>query len=77
LIFVDYEFEFWVCAFGVRITISIDGEKCPLIKNYYDLVKLMNLCYTISFDGGIRSLKVVYRDQNHGCHENHKGFGIG
>jgi hypothetical protein len=68
-IFVDCEFEFWVCAFDARITISIDGEKCPLIKNSYDLVKLMNLCWAISFDGGIRSLEVVYRDQNHGCDE--------
>ncbi len=68
-IFVNCEYEFWVCAFGVRITISIDGEQCPLIENSYDLVKLMNLCCAISFDGGIKSLKIVYRDQNHGCDE--------
>jgi hypothetical protein len=29
----------------------------------------MNLCYATSYDGGIKSLKVVYRDQNHGCDE--------
>jgi hypothetical protein len=68
-IFVDCEFEFWVCACDARITISIDGEKCPLIKNSYDLVKLMNLYWALSFDGGIRNLKVVYRDQNHGYDE--------
>jgi hypothetical protein len=73
-IFVEYGFEFWVCAFGAKITISIDGEKCPLIENYYDLVKLMNLSYTISFDGGIKILKIVYREQNHGCHEKPQRF---
>ncbi len=66
----------WILGivFGVKIIISIDGGKCPMIENCYDIVKLMNLYYTISFDGGIRSLEVIYKDRNHGCDEKPQGF---
>jgi len=38
-------------------TTSINGEECLSMENFYDLVKLMNLRYVMSFDVGIRSLK--------------------
>jgi hypothetical protein len=53
---------------------SIDGQKCPLIENFYNMVKLMNLCCAISFNRVSRILEIVYRGQNLGCDENHRGF---
>jgi hypothetical protein len=53
---------------------SIDGQKCPLIENFYNLVKLMNLRCAISFNKVSRILEIVYRGQNHGNYENHRGF---
>jgi hypothetical protein len=61
--------KFWDVVFYVRNTTSINGEKCPSMENFYDLVKLMNLCYVMSFDVGIRSFKIVYRGQIYGCDE--------
>jgi hypothetical protein len=37
--------EFWDVVFDVRKTTSMNGEKCLSMENFYDLVKLMNLCY--------------------------------
>jgi hypothetical protein len=48
---------------------SIDGPKCPLIENFYNLVKLMNLHCTISFNRVSRILEIVYWGKNLGCDE--------
>jgi hypothetical protein len=61
--------EFWDVVFYVRNTISINGEECPSKENFYGLIKLMNLCYVMSFDVGIRSFKIVYRGQIQRCDE--------
>lgn len=37
--------EAWGCCFGCLEHYSIDGEECPLLENFDDLIKPMNLYY--------------------------------